>query len=61
MTVEVRFLGHLGNNLFQYALGRVLAEELGQALVCVAAGARPGFDRVEQASGIQDRLSTHAG
>ena len=24
MTVEVRYLGHLGNNLFQYALGRIL-------------------------------------
>lgn len=60
MTVEVRFLGHLGNNLFQYALGRVLAEELGHALVCVAPGERPGFDRVEQVSGIQDRLTTHA-
>ena len=56
MTVEVRFLGHLGNNLFQYALGRVLAEELGLALRCVASGERPGFGRVEAASGIRDRL-----
>jgi hypothetical protein len=60
MTVEVRFFGHLGNNLFQYALGRVLAEELGHALVCVAPLARPGFDRVEQASGIADQLSALA-
>lgn len=60
MTVEVRFFGHLGNNLFQYALGRVLAEELGHALVCVAPQARPGFDRVEQASGIADQLSALA-
>jgi hypothetical protein len=58
MTVEVRFVGHLGNNLFQYALGRVLAEELGHALICVPPDERPGFDRVEKASGIQDRLST---
>lgn len=56
MTVEVRFFGHLGNNLFQYALGRVLAEELGHALVCVAPQARPGFDRVERASGVADQL-----
>lgn len=56
MTVDVRFLGHLGNNLFQYALGRVLAEELGLALECRAAGQRPGFARVEQASGIRDQL-----
>lgn len=58
MTVEVRFVGHLGNNLFQYALGRVLAEELGHALICVAPDERPGFDRVERASGIQDRLGS---
>lgn len=56
MAVEVRFVGHLGNNLFQYALGRVLAEELGHALVCVAPAASGGFARVEQASGIADRL-----
>jgi len=56
MSVELRFLGHLGNNLFQYALGRVLAEELDLALNCVAAVARPTFARVEDASGIRDRL-----
>ncbi|HMM77832.1 MAG TPA: hypothetical protein PJ986_19180 [Gammaproteobacteria bacterium] len=56
MSVELRFLGHLGNNLFQYALGRVLAEELDLALHCVAPTGRPGFARVEDASGIRDRL-----
>lgn len=56
MSVELRFLGHLGNNLFQYALGRVLAEELGLALHCIAPTGRPGFARVEDASGIRDRL-----
>ncbi|MGE3775267.1 MAG: hypothetical protein AB7I32_20255 [Gammaproteobacteria bacterium] len=56
MSVELRFLGHLGNNLFQYALGRVLAEELDLALHCVAPAGRPGFARVEDASGIRDRL-----
>lgn len=58
MSVEVRFLGHLGNNLFQYALGRVLAEELDLALDCVAPGAGSAFGHVEEASGIRDRLWT---
>lgn len=56
MSVETRFLGHLGNNLFQYALGRVLAEELDLAFNCVAAPERPGFANVERASGVVDRL-----
>ncbi len=56
MSVEVRFLGHLGNNLFQYALGRVLAEERGLALRCLPASETPGFGEIEQASGIVDRL-----
>ena len=34
MTVTVLFLGRLGNNLFQYALGRIIAEQLGLELVC---------------------------
>ncbi|MCI1191406.1 hypothetical protein MOJ79_06085 [Calidifontimicrobium sp. SYSU G02091] len=56
MAVELHFVGHLGNNLFQYALARVLAEELGLALQCRPARERPGFDAVERASGIVDRL-----
>jgi hypothetical protein len=36
MSVEVQFLGRLGNNLFQYALGRILAEEMGMQLKCLA-------------------------
>ena len=31
--IEVRYQGQLGNNLFQYSLGRILAQELGYALV----------------------------
>ena len=27
--IEVKYLGTLGNNMFQYALGRILAEEMG--------------------------------
>lgn len=34
MSVHVTFLGRLGNNLFSYALGRILAEELDLALIC---------------------------
>lgn len=60
MTVEVRYLGHLGNNLFQYALGRILAEELGSALVCRAIPDTRGWGVVEQMSGIVDHLLTHS-
>ncbi len=57
MTVEIRYLGHLGNNLFQYALGRILAEELGLALRCLPASDMPVWSQVERMSGIVDRLS----
>ncbi len=60
MTVEVRYLGHLGNNLFQYALGRILAEELGSALVCRAMPDSRGWGVVEQMSGIVDRFITQS-
>ncbi|MBK8957605.1 MAG: hypothetical protein IPM80_04025 [Proteobacteria bacterium] len=60
MTVEVRYLGHLGNNLFQYALGRILAEELGGALCCRAMPDARGWGVVEQMSGIVDRFSTQS-
>lgn len=56
MSVEVRYLGHLGNNLFEYALGRILAEELGLSLHCLPATDQPGWSDVERASGIVDRL-----
>ena len=58
MTVEVRYLGHLGNNLFQYALGRILAEELGSALKCRALPDTRGWSVVEQMSGIVDHFVT---
>jgi hypothetical protein len=38
--IEVRYKGRLGNNLFQYCLGRILSEALGFAL---QANAIPGF------------------
>ena len=39
-TVQVRYMGALGNQLFQYVLGRIIAEELGFSL---QASAIPGF------------------
>jgi hypothetical protein len=59
MTVQVRYLGHLGNNLFEYALGRIIAEGLGQELVCLPAQDTPGWSQVEAMSGIRDRLTAH--
>lgn len=35
MSVKVRLIGRLGNNLFQYALGRILSQELDLALDCL--------------------------
>ena len=56
MSVEVRYLGHLGNNLFQYALGRILAEALGSALVCRTLPDARAWSVVENMSGIVDRF-----
>jgi hypothetical protein len=44
--VEVRYKARLGNNLFQYSLGRIIAEELGFAL---QADPIPGFPNTAQA------------
>lgn len=38
--IKVNYLGRLGNNLFQYCLGRILAEELGYELDAIPI---PGF------------------
>lgn len=38
MSVIVHFRGRLGNNLFQYAIGRIIAEELGFSLNCQSPG-----------------------
>lgn len=43
--VEVRYKARLANNLFQYCLGRILAEEMGFAL---QAAAIPGFPNTTQ-------------
>jgi hypothetical protein len=34
MSVRVKFIGRLGNNLFQYAVGRIVAQHHGLALDC---------------------------
>jgi len=34
MSVEVRFKGRLGNNMFQYVIGRIIAEHHGFELDC---------------------------
>lgn len=51
MSVEVRFLGHPGNNLFQYALGRILADTHGLALRCLPASQTLGLGHVESVGG----------
>lgn len=62
--VEVRYKGQLGNNLFQYALGRILATEFGYALAAppiegfpdtaeAVAGARHDSPIVEVSGGAQ--------
>ena len=56
MTVEVRLIGHLGNNLFQYALGRIISEHLEQELIVRPAKDIRGWNEVERMSGIIDRL-----
>jgi len=53
--IKVNYDGNLGNNLFQYCFGRILAEELGYQLV---ANSIPGFPRTfDEISGFnyQDR------
>ncbi len=42
--IEVKYRGRLGNNLFQYCFGRILAEELGYAL---KADPIPGFPNTQ--------------
>lgn len=57
MTIEVRYLGHLGNNLFQYALGRILAEALNLPLLCRSTPDKRGWNTVERLSGVIDHFA----
>lgn len=59
MSVELHYLGHFGNNLFQYAFGRLVAEQLGYALHCHPAEDIPGWAGIERAGGVVDRLTLH--
>jgi hypothetical protein len=43
--IEVRYQDRLGNNLFQYCMGRILAEELGFGLKC---DPLPGFPNTSE-------------
>jgi len=52
-------MGHLGNNLFEYALGRIIAESLDRELIVLPGKDIPGWSRVELLSGIVDRLHDH--
>jgi hypothetical protein len=52
MTVEVRFIRRLGNNLFQYCLGRIIAEALDYELVCVWPGSPASVAHHERTSGL---------
>jgi hypothetical protein len=49
--IKVEYLGRLGNNLFQYSLGRVIAEELGYSL---SAGTLDRFPRTNDVIGGVD-------
>jgi Glycosyl transferase family 11 len=44
MSVIVTMLGRLGNNLFQYGLGRIIAEHHGLAFECIPAAVDPTFN-----------------
>src|SRR6185369_123859 len=52
MAVEVRFIRRLGNNLFQYCLGRIIAEALGYELICVWPGPPSSVAHHERTSGL---------
>lgn len=51
--IEVRYKGRLGNNLFQYCLGRILAEDFGYALQAGPIAAFP--NTIESVEGEQHR------
>lgn len=56
--IRLIYAGHLGNNLFNYALARTMAEELDLALGCET-GQSGEWGHVETASGIVDKLPSH--
>jgi hypothetical protein len=56
--IELIYAGHLGNNLFNYALGRLLSEELGHALSCRLPDPEPWSD-IERKAGVVDKMPGH--
>jgi hypothetical protein len=52
--IEVRYLGRMGNNMFQYCLGRILAEELGFALQADPISGFPNTEEKIEGLSIQD-------
>lgn len=57
MTVEIRYRGGLGNNLYQYAIGRLIAEARSYRLVCIPEPAElTAYDRLLTREGVVDRL-----
>jgi hypothetical protein len=52
--IEVRYRGRMGNNMFQYCLGRILAEELGFALQADPISGFPNTEEKIEGLSIQD-------
>jgi hypothetical protein len=58
MSVEVRYFENFGNNLYQYAFGRLVAEARGGELVCVPEHERQGaHGLLERQDKVLDRLA----
>jgi hypothetical protein len=59
--IEVKYLGRLANNLFQYSLGRILAEELGFSLSAEAIHGFPKTSEPIQGRRFSEPESIYAG
>lgn len=59
MSIELHHLGHFGNNLFSYALARILAENLGHRLITLPPLDEGSWSEIERQSRILDRLADH--
>lgn len=57
MAVVVNCIGRIGNNLFQYCIGRIIAEALNVSLHCVA---DPSLDLTTQPRSIPPPSSLHS-
>jgi hypothetical protein len=61
VMIEVRYDGGMGNNMFQYCLGRILAEELGFALQAGPIAGFPNTDEKIDGLSIQDPVQVLTG